>query len=87
MFMYNLIGKTLAQVNNDCGASMNGYSVFILLHEDDSIGKQVGEGISIAECLNYEDEYANYIVKLENDFFGQTVLREIHPDLYKRSDE
>lgn len=86
MFMYNPIGKTLVQVNNDCGSSMNGYSVFILLHEDDTIGKQIGEGFSVAQCLNYEEEYAHYVVKLENDFFGQTVLRAIHPDLYRRSD-
>ena len=87
MFMYNPIGKTLVQVHKDCGSNMNGYAVFILLHEDDTIGKRIGEGISIGECLSYKDEYANYIVKLENDFFGQTVLRAIHPDLYKRSDK
>lgn len=86
MFMYNPIGKTLAQVHKDCGSNMNGYAVFILLYEDDTIGKQIGEGISITECLNYKDEYAHYVVKLENDFFGQTVLRAIHPDLYRRSD-
>lgn len=45
MFMYNPIGKTLDQVHKDCGSNMNGYSVFILLHEDDTIGKQVGEGV------------------------------------------
>ena len=87
MFMYNPVGKTLAQVHKDCGSNMNGYAVFILLHVDDTVGKRMGEGISIGECLDYKDEYANYIVKLENDFFGQTVLRAIHPDLYKRSDK
>lgn len=81
MFMYDPIGKTLAEIHNDCKSNLNGYAVFILLNKEDTIGRPLGEGISIAECLNYKDDYANYIVKLENDFFGQTVLRAIHPDM------
>lgn len=86
MFLYNPIGKTLAQVHKDCGSNLNGYAVFILLHNEDTIGKRIGEGISVGECLDYKEEYANYIVKLENDFFGQTVLRAIDPELYNKNE-
>ena len=82
MFMYNPVGKTLLQVHKDCGSNLNGYSVFILQDAHDAVGKCIGDGISIGECLHYEDTFAQYVVKLENDFFGMTVLRAIHPDLW-----
>lgn len=37
MFLYNPIGKTLAEVHKDCGGNMGGYSVFVLQDENDTI--------------------------------------------------
>ena len=75
MFMYNPIGKTLSEVAKDCGVSFTGYSVFVLVDKNDRVGKLLGESISIKHILRKHPQYADYIVKYENDFFGETVLR------------
>ena len=75
MFMYDPIGKTLAEIHKDCGLSMKGYAVFVLQDENDKTGKQLDEDFSIGLILRKYPEYADYKVKYENDFFGTTVLR------------
>ena len=75
MFLYNPIGKTLKQVHQDCGINMQGYSVFVLQDDDDTTGVCLDEDFSIGLILKKFPQYANYIVKYENDFFGTTVLR------------
>lgn len=75
MFMYNLIGKTLAEIHKDCGSNIGGYSVFVLQNEDDKRGKLLDEDFSISLILKKHPEYANCKVKYENDFYGTTVLR------------
>ena len=77
MFGYNPIGKTLLEVAKDCGVHYKGYSVFVLRDEHDTVGKPLYEDISVGLILRKYPEYANYTVKLENDFFGTTVLRVI----------
>lgn len=75
MFLYDPIGKTLAEIHRDCGSNLNGYAVFVLQDENDKFGKQLDEDISIASILQKHPEYAESIVKYENDFFGMAVLR------------
>ena len=75
MFLYNPIGKTLAEVHKDCGGNMGGYSVFVLQDENDKTGKQLDEDFSIGLILRKHTQYANYKVKYENDFYGTKVLR------------
>ena len=75
MFLYNPIGKTLAEVHKECGVNFQGYSVFVLQDKDDKTGKRLDEDISIGLILRKYPEYANSKVKYENDFYGTTVLR------------
>ena len=75
MFLYNPIGKTLAEVGRECSTSFNGYSVFVLKDENDKYGYPLDENISIRLILKEHPQYADYKVKYENDFFGTTVLR------------
>ena len=75
MFLYNPIGKTLAEVHKDCGGNMSGYSVFVLQDKYDTIGKPLDEDFSIDLILKKHPQYANCKVKYENDFYGTTVLR------------
>lgn len=77
MFLYNPIGKTLAEVGGDCGVSLRGYSVFVLQDESDRTGEEIDTNFSINMILEKYPEYADYIVKYENDFFGIAVLRVI----------
>lgn len=77
MFLYNPIGKTLAEINKDCGANFGGYSVFVLQDEDDKIGKPLDEDFSIGLILRKYPEYSSCKVKYENDFYGTTVLRVV----------
>ena len=77
MFLYNPIGKTLAEIHKDCGANFSGYSVFVLQDESDKVGECLGDSISIRLILLMHPEYADYIVKYKNDFFGMTVLRVV----------
>lgn len=75
MFMYNPIGKTLAEVHKDCGVNYGGYSVYVLQDENDTTGILLDDDISIGLILRKHPEYADKKVKCENDFFGMTVLR------------
>ena len=75
MFLYNTIGKTLAEVCKNCGCNIGGYSVFVLQDEQDTTGKPFDEDFSIGLILKKHPEYANCKVKYENDFYGTTVLR------------
>ena len=75
MFLYNPIGKTLAEIHKDCGWNMGGYSVFVLQDASDTTGKQLGEDFSIGLILRKHPQYANCKVKYENGFFGTIVLR------------
>ena len=75
MFLYNPIGKTLAEIHKDYGSNMGGYSVFVLQDENDKTGKQLDEDFSIGLILRKHPQYANYKVKYGNDFYGTTVLR------------
>ena len=75
MFLYDPIGKTLAEVQKDCGWHPKGFCVCVLQDENDKTGKPLAEDFSIAMILLKHPEYSNYIVKYENDFFGTTVLR------------
>lgn len=75
MFLYNPIGKTLAEVHKDCGGNIDGYSVFVLQDKYDTIGKPLDEDFSIGLILKKHPQYANCKVKYENDFYGTTVLR------------
>jgi hypothetical protein len=76
MFMYNPIGKTLAEVAQETSASFNGgYEVFLLADDTDDIGVIVDTSYSVKAILNNHPELADYKVKLENDFYGMTVLR------------
>ena len=77
MFLYDPIGKTLAEVHKDCGGNFGGYSIFILQNENDKTGKPLDEDFSIGMILKKYPEYADYVVKYENDFYGTTVLRAI----------
>lgn len=79
--MYSPIGKTLAEVAKDYGASLQGYAVFVLEDESDQIGTQIGKemilNFSVKSILRKYPEYASYKVKYTNDFFGETVFRVI----------
>ena len=75
MFLYDPIGKTLAEIHKDCGWNIGGYSVFVLQDENDTIGKPLDENVSIGVILMKHPQYANWKVKYENDFYGTTVLR------------
>lgn len=75
MFFYNTIGKSLRQVHQDCGSSLQGYSIFVLQNNEDTVGKFLEEDFSIGLILKKFPQYADSIVKYENDFFGTTVLR------------
>ena len=75
MFMYNPIGKTLAEIHKDCGGNINGYCVFVLQDENDRTGIPLDEDISIGAILRKYHKYAKYTVKYENDLYGTTVLR------------
>ena len=79
MFLYDPIGKTLAEVHKDCGVHLGGYSVFVLKDEKDINGDSLDEDISIGAILKRHPEYADCKVKCENDFFGMLVLRVIRP--------
>lgn len=90
MFLYNPIGKTLEEVCKDCGPNLNGYAIFVLDHEADTIGRCIGEDVSITSILKqYTNgaDYLSYIVKLENDFYGETILRIIHPEMYELKED
>ena len=85
MFLYDPIGKTLEEVCKDCGPNLNGYALFVLQHEADKTGLCIGENISLTAILKQYtdgDKYFNYIVKFENDFYGEIVIRIIHPEMY-----
>ena len=82
MLFYDPIGKTLYEVYKECGFNLNGYTVFILEDENDKTGKEIGTDFSIGLILRESPEYAEYVVKYENDFFGTTVLRAIKPGLF-----
>lgn len=75
MFLYNPIGKTLAEVHKDYGYNIGGYCVFVLQDEKDTTGKPLDEDFSIGLILKKHPEYANCKVKYENDFYGTKVLR------------
>ena len=75
MFLYNPIGKTLAEVSKDCGPNLQGYDVYVLQDENDEIGKELDVSISVGLILQQHPEYSDYKVKYENDFYGMTVLR------------
>ena len=75
MFLYDPVGKTLAEVAKDCGVNMSGYAVFVLQDDKDTIGKPLDEDISIGLILRKHPEYKDYEVICENDFYGQVVLR------------
>ncbi len=75
MFLYNPIGKTLAEIHKDCGANPNGYAVFVLQDENDKTGKRLDEDFEIGLILQRHPEYSDCKVKYENDFYGETVLR------------
>ena len=76
MFMYNPIGKTLAEIAKETTADFRGgYSVFVLQDETDTTGKQIDMSYSVRAILEEHPEIANYKVKFENDFYGTTVLR------------
>ena len=77
MLFYDPIGKTLAEIHKDLGANSNGYAVFVLENEDDTVGKRLDEDFSIGLILNKHPEYAHYKVKYENYFYGEIVLRVI----------
>lgn len=79
MFLYDPIGKTLAEIHKDCGVNMNGYAVFVLQDENDKIGIELEENISLSDILSNHHEYTDCKVKYENDFFGMTVLRVEKP--------
>ena len=75
MFMYDPIGKTLAEVHKDCGSNMRGYSVFILQDENDKTGTHLDTAFSIGMILKKYPQYSEYKVKYENNYFGEIVLR------------
>lgn len=76
MYMYNPIGKTLAEIAEETEADFRGgYSVFVLENEKDNVGKEIDMLYSVKAILKNHPEIANYKVKYENDFFGTTVLR------------
>lgn len=78
MFMYNPIGKTLAEIAKETTASFRGgYSVFVLQDETDITGNEIDMSYSVRAILENHPEIANYKVKFENDFYGITVLRAI----------
>ena len=51
MFLYNPIGKTLAEIHKDCGGNIGGYSVFVLQDKNDKTGKWFDEDFSIGLIL------------------------------------
>lgn len=76
--MYNLIGKTLAEIANETTADFRGgYSIFELQDEADTTGKEIDTSYSVKAILKDHPKIANYKVKYENDFYGTTVLRVI----------
>ena len=76
MFMYNPIGKTLAEIAAETTADFRGgYSVFVLQDEIDTTGKEIDTSYSVKAILKNHPEIANHKVKLENDFYGTTALR------------
>ena len=83
MFMYDPIGKTLAQVGKDLGSDGNmcGYAIFVLRNECDHIGVLLNEDLTVNSILEKHPEYKDYRVKYENDFFGTVVLRITKEDI------
>lgn len=76
MINYNCIGKTLSEIAKETPISFSGgYSVFLLQDETDTTGKEIDMSYSVMAILKKHPEIANYKVKLENDFYGMTVLR------------
>lgn len=79
--MYNPIGKTLAEVARETNADFfNGYSIFLLQDKNDTTGKWVDESYSVRAILKEHPEISDYVVKLENNFYGTNVLRAIDKD-------
>ena len=75
---YNYIGKTIAEIAEETGPDFHtGYSIFILQNEEDNVGKEIDTSYSVKAILAEHPEIANYKVKLQNNFFGTTVLRTI----------
>lgn len=87
MFLHNLIGKTLIEVHKECGISYTGYSVFVLQDDEDTTGVRLDDDISVGYILRKHPEYADCVVKYENDFFGTTVLRVNKPNQNKCAEE
>lgn len=78
MLFYDPIGKTLVQIARDIPEHYrDAFSVFILQDENDTTGKEVETSYSVMSILRKHPEIADFKVKLENDFFGTTVLRVI----------
>lgn len=75
MFLIDPIGKTLAELHNECGANKNGYSVFVLRARNDYIGDRLDQDVSIGAILKRHTEYAEHVVVYENTHNGMWVLR------------
>ena len=75
MFLYNPIGKTLAEVHKDCGRNMHGYSVFVLQGEYDTIGKPLDEDFSIGLILKSTHNMRIARSNMKMIFMEQKVLR------------
>ena len=79
MFLYNPIGKTLSEVAMDLSPSFyGGYSIYVLQNEFDTVGVHIDTSYSVSAILINHPYLSDYKVKLENDFYGTTVLRVLN---------
>lgn len=79
---YNPVGETLDNVAKSVNWNTEGYCVMILNDGIERYGKRIDEDISLNLILQRHPKYRDYVVKYYDDFFGEDVLRIIHPSLY-----
>lgn len=77
------IGKTIREVIEETGdvwAPFGGVAIFLLEDEGDATGTMIQENFTIKMILEDHPWLIDCIVKSNNAFFAQTVLRVIKPE-------
>lgn len=70
------VGLTIDELATNLPADPNnGYCVFEIEHDDDKVGKMIGESYSLYQILKENEQLRGAVVVMDNDFFGETVLR------------
>lgn len=80
-FVYNPIGKTLAEVAEDTKHDVrNGYFVYLLSDEEDTIGSEVCEVKTLLDVIAGYPQLKHCVVKYVNTFFDKVIIRVIERD-------